>query len=546
LFGLFRSFAPDLRSGHGGGGVSIALRLEAAGSFLQDQLCAWRKNFNAAIGNRSFDRYISIGILEESIMRWRVTLLIIGLLFGNVCALQAQYKLYESTFNGGVVTGGYSNGATIPSGSGNFNVSIPPGSTIRRAYLIAGRCGAAPDVTVTLNGAPFTFSNANIITTGFNTIYGGLSAVHAIDITASISAATSAYTIAVPVQNTVSDKFPEFYLYIAFDNGGLPAINSAIYLNTTNLDVNSYAWTLNTTAAVTNANPVGLGILGGYAAVGSDCEQVNVNGTNVGAFGGQDFNAASQWGTMSGFQYYNGTLTGYNDDNADQAINLTDALSNIQLLIPGSTNAIPVTFTHCTGGSDNHVWALFLSWSGVILDGKMLDFQAEPQEDRVLLRWETSDELGLGSFELQRSHNGQDFETIGSSTAQGDAQAHAYTWPDAQPRLGSNWYRVRAVGTDGVDSFSEIREVNFEGMHSLAAGLSPNPMHRGGTLHVQLLQAIPMDWTLYSLADSRQLLHGHTDGGLQASLPTASLIPGVYGLQLQSGTKLQVLRFVVE
>ncbi len=479
-------------------------------------------------------------------MRWRVTLLIIGMLFGIVCALPAQFKLYESTFNGGVVTGGYSNGATVPSGSGSFNVTIPPGSTIRRAYLIAGRCGAAPNVTVTLNGAPFTFSNANIITTGFNTIYGGLSAVHAIDITASISPATSAYTIAVPVQNTVSDKFPEFYLYIAFNNGGLPAINSAVYLNTTNLDVNSFGWTLNTTAAVTNANPVGLGILGGYAAAGSDCEQVIVNGTNVGSFGGQDFNAASQWGTMSGFQYYNGTLTGYNDDNANQAINLTDALSNIQLLIPGSTNAIPVTFAHCGGGSDNHVWALFLSWSGVILDGKILDFQAEPQEDQVQLRWETSDELGLGSFELQRSLNGQDFETIGTSAAHGDAHGHTYSWPDQQPRLGSNWYRVRAIGTDGVASFSEIREVRFEGMHSLAAGLSPNPMHRGGTLQLQLLRASSMDWTIYSLADSRQLLHGQTDGGLQASLPTASLIPGAYGLQLHAGTKMQVLRFVVE
>jgi hypothetical protein len=262
----------------------------------------------------------------------------------------AQFKLYEATFNGGVVTGGYSNGATVPSGSGTFNVSIPAGSTIRRAYLMAGRVGSAPNCTVTLNGTSFTFSSANIITTGFNTIYGGNSAVHAIDVTASINPATSSYTIAAPVQsNTVSDKFPEFYLYIAFDNGGLPAMTSAIYCNTTDLSVSSYSWTLNTSATINNGSPVGLAILGGYAATSPDCENMTVNGTTVGAFGGQDWNASSQWGCMAGFQYYNNLLTGYNDDNANQAINGTDALSNIQAVIPGTTNSIPVTFTTTFG-----------------------------------------------------------------------------------------------------------------------------------------------------------------------------------------------------
>ncbi|MFN8397126.1 MAG: hypothetical protein U0176_21060 [Bacteroidia bacterium] len=305
-------------------------------------------------------------------------LLFLLLLLPSICL--AQLKLYESTFNGGVVGGGYSNGATVPSGSGTFSVNIPVGSTVRKAYLIAGRCGNSPNVTVTLNGTPYTFSQAtNSVTSGFQTLYGGSSGVHAIDITASISTATSTYTIAAPVQsNTVSDKFPEFYLYIAFNNAGLPAINSAIYLNTVDMNVSSYSWNLNTTQSVGNGSPVGFALLGGYATTGGDCENVTVNGTALGSFGGQDFNASSQWGCMAGFQYYNNTLTGYNDDNANQAISGTDALSNIQAVLPGSTNSIPVLFTHCSGGSDNHVWATFLTWGGTILDGNILGFDAQP------------------------------------------------------------------------------------------------------------------------------------------------------------------------
>ncbi|HEX2898607.1 MAG TPA: hypothetical protein VHS96_02700, partial [Bacteroidia bacterium] len=354
-------------------------------------------------------------------------------------------------------------------------------------------------------------------------------------------------TIAVPNQsNTVSDKFPEFYLYIAFDNPSLPAVNSAVYLNTTTLSVNSFNWTLNTTQAVNNSQAVGLAILGGYATNGADCEQVIVNGTNVGSFGGQDFNASSQWGCMAGFQYYNSTLTGYNDDNANQAIAGTDALSNIQAVIPGSTNSIPVTFTHCGGGSDNHVWAVFLTWGGVILDGSLLHFDAAPQGDAVQLRWAVGSEEGLDHFELQHSLNGTDFSTVGSVAPKGNREGESYEWPHAQPRMGSNWYRLRLVGADGVASFSEIREVEFAGAHALAAGLSPNPLRRGGELQLRFASESPLDWTIYSLGDSRELLKGHHSGGMAGSLPTHQLAAGVYGLRLEGAGKQQVLKFVVE
>ncbi len=480
-------------------------------------------------------------------MRWKVTpILLLFLIFLTSNAF-AQFKLYESTFNGGVVTGGYSNGATVPSGSGSFNVTIPPGSTIRQAYLIAGRVGNAPNLTVTLNGTPFTFNAGNIVTTGFNTLYGGNSAVHAIDVTASISAATSAYTIAVPVQsNTVSDKFPEFYLYIAFNNAGLPAINSAIYLNTVTLQVSSFSWTLNTTQAVNNSQPVGFAILGGYATTGSDCEQVVVNGTNIGSFGGQDFNASSQWGCMGAFQYYNNVLTGYNDDNANQAILLTDALSNIQGVIPGSTNSIPVTFNHCGGGSDNHVWAVFLTWGGVILDGNLLNFEAQPLDNSVQLAWATSSEEGVSHFELQHSLNGNDFNTVGNVAAKGTENGESYTWPHADPREGSNWYRVRMVGADGVASFSEIREVQFGGAHALAIGLSPNPVRRGGELQLQLVTGNALNWTIYGMGDGRELLKGQHTNGMAATLPTNQLAAGVYGLKLEGDGKVQMMKFVVE
>ncbi|MCB1210967.1 MAG: choice-of-anchor D domain-containing protein, partial [Verrucomicrobiales bacterium] len=288
---------------------------------------------------------------------------VLAISFGLLSKAYTQQNLYEDTFNGGVVGGGYSLGIDT-SGTGNFSVSIPTGSTIRQAYLLAGRVGPAPDLTLTLNGTPFTFNSSNAFTGPFQTNYGGDSAVHAIDVTASISPATTAYTIVAPTQSSVSNKYVEFYLYIAFNNAALPSVTSAVFCNDADLNVITKSWTLNTTTPILTANPVGFAVFGGYAGSSTDSEKVTVNGTDLGSFYGPDFNAAGAYGAMAGFQYYNNTLTGYGDDNADQVIFGPDALSNIQAVIPNATTSIPVIFRNNANQIDNHIWTVFLTSSG--------------------------------------------------------------------------------------------------------------------------------------------------------------------------------------
>ena len=67
----------------------------------------------------------------------------------------AQLKYFEDSFNGGVTVAGYSpvyNGG----GTGTITVSITSGSTIRQAYLLAGRHGNPANITVTLAGTNYT------------------------------------------------------------------------------------------------------------------------------------------------------------------------------------------------------------------------------------------------------------------------------------------------------------------------------------------------------------------------------------------------------
>src|SRR5690349_2906653 len=130
----------------------------------------------------------------------------------------AQVVYYEDNFTGGVTGGGYSPNDNT-GGSGNFTVHIEPGSTIRKALFMAGRHGYASPLTVTLNGAPFTFDmNNQASPTFFSFAYGGPAGTHVIDVTASINPAVTTYNINVPFQAGPVGRYNDFYLYIAYDN----------------------------------------------------------------------------------------------------------------------------------------------------------------------------------------------------------------------------------------------------------------------------------------------------------------------------------------
>ena len=186
--------------------------------------------------------------------------------------LSAQTLFYEDQFAGGVVGGGYSPGI-VTVGSGSFTMPIPAGSTIRKAYFFGCRAGGAPATVATLNSTPYTFDFSNMVSTSFNSLYGGASGVHAHDVTAALSASTLNYTISVTNANSTSNTYPEFYLLIAYDNSSLPNMNVSVWLNDASFGT-QVNYTLTPSVGVDTSGDVGLAIVGGYANAGNDCEEV--------------------------------------------------------------------------------------------------------------------------------------------------------------------------------------------------------------------------------------------------------------------------------
>lgn len=282
---------------------------------------------------------------------------------------RAQFLFLSDQFNGGVLSGGFAK-STMSFGSGSFTMPVPPGATIRTAWFFAGRLGNAAATTVTLNGDPWTFDNTNVVGPVWTSQYGGPSAVHAIDVTATISPLTTNYTIDVPMgAGGVSNAFSEYYLVILYDLPGASPVSVDLWLGAQDAGP-LMPYNLTTTYPMDPTVDIGLCIVGGYASASTDCEHVVVNGTQVGTFWGPDFNSVDPiFGSMGSMHYVNGTLAGLGDDDPNQAILASDVLSNINALVPNGSTALNVDFIHCSGsGQDNHVWIVLLAHGAAACD----------------------------------------------------------------------------------------------------------------------------------------------------------------------------------
>jgi hypothetical protein len=274
---------------------------------------------------------------------------------------KAQLKFYEDSFHGGVTAGGYSPGTGL-AGSGAFSIHIAPGSSIRKAYLFAGRQGQVSPVTIGLNGSNILFNSSTVLTS-FYSPYGGIASVHAVEVTSFLNATTLNYTLYYPGGGSPSNTYTDFYLYVAYDNASMDIVNSAIFVNTHDFDT-IVQYNLNVINPIINNTNIGLSLSCGYMCSYGDGDYVYVNGTYIGKLGGRDINTtASCGGTMGSFYYEMNTLFGLSDDLPDLAMDSSDALSNIQTVLPSTTNSVYVLFNDDTSGNpDNSTWLAVLAY----------------------------------------------------------------------------------------------------------------------------------------------------------------------------------------
>ncbi len=114
------------------------------------------------------------------------------------------------------------------------------------------------------------------------------------------------------------------------------------------------------------------------------------------------------------------------------------------------------------------------AFDATILPVNLVSFNVGKQSNVAVLSWKTSQEVNSKSFEVQRSADSRNWQSIGNVLAKGNnASGNSYTLTDAHPLTGINYYRLQQLDNDGKVQYSLIRSVQFDLRHSIV--LSPNP-----------------------------------------------------------------------
>ncbi|HYE53205.1 MAG TPA: T9SS type A sorting domain-containing protein [Chitinophagaceae bacterium] len=132
------------------------------------------------------------------------------------------------------------------------------------------------------------------------------------------------------------------------------------------------------------------------------------------------------------------------------------------------------TFTTANGASGDGliVFDNFANGgSAAPLPVKLDNFEAAKEGSGIKLTWKTEHENGVARYEIQRSSDGANFQTIGTVAA---ANKTNYNYVDALPTSANNFYRLRIVDVDNVTKISHI--VSIKSKVGLNIEAYPNPV----------------------------------------------------------------------
>ncbi|MFY7965112.1 MAG: T9SS type A sorting domain-containing protein [Chitinophagaceae bacterium] len=109
----------------------------------------------------------------------------------------------------------------------------------------------------------------------------------------------------------------------------------------------------------------------------------------------------------------------------------------------------------------------------IVTPVKLNNFSANRIEKNVHLNWATTSEKNNSHFNIQRSNNGQNFETIGKVNP---STTFTYQFIDANAPESNLYYRLENVDADGKTSLSEVVLVKFNKISIDDWSIYPNPI----------------------------------------------------------------------
>lgn len=161
------------------------------------------------------------------------------------------------------------------------------------------------------------------------------------------------------------------------------------------------------------------------------------------------------------------------------------------------------------------------------------------------ITWTTSTEQNVSHFEIEKSNDGVNFETIKTQDAFGNSSViRNYQILDENP-LAINYYRLKTVDLNGNTYFSKIVSLNFES-NAVQFNIYPNPFIEQINISFELADESNYQMRILD-ANGRIVLQKTSKGNIGTNIETLelqNLSQGNYLIEWTNGNQKEIKRIV--
>jgi len=208
------------------------------------------------------------------------------------------------------------------------------------------------------------------------------------------------------------------------------------------------------------------------------------------------------------------------------------------------------------GSSGDYVYTSLINGSFTVLPVLLTSFTANVEKNsNVILKWQTANEQNSDFFLIERSLDGQTFNTVDRVSAAGNsALPRNYTYTDKNPKAGLQSkiiYRLKQVDKDQNYFYSEMVSVKLSTSKISMDALAPNVVRKTESTIVRvfvpspkLFNIILTDVTGKKVFSTR---YNAQEGNNYITIPSSAYNnAGTYFIYVQGGEFRQTERLIVQ
>lgn len=200
-------------------------------------------------------------------------------------------------------------------------------------------------------------------------------------------------------------------------------------------------------------------------------------------------------------------------------------------------------FVKNTLGYRSNIATVTIIIEASVLPVELVSFEGKLNGQKVDLNWKTASEKNNDHFQIQRSADGLQFESIGTIQGNGNSVTPInYQFTDNQPYSGVSYYRLLQVDYDGQTEFSNIIAIQNSTFENHKITLFPNPAN--DIISIQSDKQI-QSYTIMNTAGSVIKANDTKTSPTSFSIPLDELQSGMYLMNIRySDQGQETLKFL--